>query len=355
MPHTAAAPRDWEAAIALREPRFPPLRIAIAVQTLTGEGLQAQALLAGTGLDEQALQDPDVRVSSLQYLLMVNNAVRLGCAPDAGLRVGLRYRASCYGMLGYALMCSASLRQALDTSQRYIRLCNGMFDFSWHEEEDSAVWLMPRQEQMLLPGLTAADYGFLRDMSMAAQSTVVRDVMGPWCIPLRVDVVGPPPAHVRAMARAFECPLHFHQARNALHYPLPWLERAPQLANHITAAQMSRACARMVEDLRWQSGLTRRVYHELTRSAGHFPDIEAVAAALCMTSRTLRRKLEAEGTSYSDLHDKVRHALALDYLGSSMLSPADIAAALGFSDSASFRRAFRRWTGSTPADHRAAH
>ena len=71
-----------------------------------------------------------------------------------------------------------------------------------------------------------------------------------------------------------------------------------------------------------------------------------------MTSRTLRRKLEAEGTSYSELLDGVRHALALDYLSTSTLSAADIASALGFSEVASFRRAFKRWTGSTPADLR---
>jgi AraC-like DNA-binding protein len=71
-----------------------------------------------------------------------------------------------------------------------------------------------------------------------------------------------------------------------------------------------------------------------------------------MTSRTLRRKLETEGTSYTDLLDNVRHALAMDFLNTSVLSTDDIAAALGFSDSASFRRAFKRWTGKSPSAFR---
>jgi len=71
------------------------------------------------------------------------------------------------------------------------------------------------------------------------------------------------------------------------------------------------------------------------------------------SSRTLRRKLEAEGSSYSGLLTDVRHALAVDYLNSTLLGINDIAAALGFSDAASFRHAFKRWTGKTPNEYRA--
>lgn len=73
----------------------------------------------------------------------------------------------------------------------------------------------------------------------------------------------------------------------------------------------------------------------------------------CVAPRTLRRKLEAEGTSYSELLSSVRHALAVDYLGTTLLSVEDVASALGFSDTASFRHAFKRWTGRTPNAYRA--
>jgi transcriptional regulator GlxA family with amidase domain len=71
-----------------------------------------------------------------------------------------------------------------------------------------------------------------------------------------------------------------------------------------------------------------------------------------MTSRTLSRKLAAEGISYSDLLARVRHALALDYLRTTRLSMEDIAEALGFSDANSFRQAFRRWSGKSPTEYR---
>ena len=147
-------------------------------------------------------------------------------------------------------------------------------------------------------------------------------------------------------------PVEFDQPVNELHYALAWLERTPQLANPITAAQMSRTLARLLQEQKWQSGLTRRVYDELTRTPGRFPEMEAIAAALCMTSRNLRRKLDAEGTSYSQLLDEVRRALAQDYLRTPTLGIDDIAAALGFGDAASFRRAYKRWTGRSPGEAR---
>ncbi|MBU6260710.1 MAG: AraC family transcriptional regulator [Burkholderiales bacterium] len=337
------------AGIGLRDRRYPPLRVAIAVQTLTQSGLDAAALLEATGLDAQALADPDVRVSSLQLFTVARNAVRLGCRSESGLRIGLRYHVSCYGMAGYAFLCSSTMREAFDATMRFHRLCSSLLSPAWIETPEAAVWYLPPREETPLPDLDPALFGFVRDMALAACLTIYKDIMGSWCMPSRVRFTGPAPAHVEMLARAFECPLEFEHPRNEVHYPASWLDRAPQLANPITAAQVSQACARMLDEFKWQSGYSRRVYHELTSTPGRFPEIETVARTLNMTSRTLRRKLEAEGTTYSGLLDSVRGALAQDYLATTRLGIEDVAELLGFGDATSFRRAFKRWTGLTPA------
>ena len=88
------------------------------------------------------------------------------------------------------------------------------------------------------------------------------------------------------------------------------------------------------------------------RKPGEFPDMEAVAAALKMTSRTLRRRLEAEGTSFLAIVDDVRCSLATEYLKTTKMSTEDVAMLVGFSDTANFRRALKRWTGKGPAELR---
>lgn len=85
--------------------------------------------------------------------------------------------------------------------------------------------------------------------------------------------------------------------------------------------------------------------------SGAEPDITIgkIASALCMTSQTLRRQLQDEGTSYQDLLDDLRRDMAIDLLYMQELSVAEVAERLGFSEPRSFSRAFKSWTGLTPS------
>lgn len=339
-------------AIGLGEKRFSPSKLAVLIDVLSEEGLSADMTLAGTGLDAATISNPFTLTSSLHFLTAARNAVRRCNAPDLGVRVGRRLHVSSYGMYGYALLCSESLGRAFETAVKYHQLANGMLEIRWVEDEGTASWIFPNRASIPLPDVDTRLYRFLIDLQFTVHVTITKDIMGAWCVPARALFAEPVPPHAAALSEALECPIAFDQPENVLSYPSAWLSRAPQLANPITAAQVSTHCARLLEQFRWQAGVTRRVYQELTRTPGRFPEIEQIAASLCMTSRTLRRKLEAEGTSYSDLLTSVRKALAIDYLVTTLLSTEDIASTLGFSDAVGFRHAFKRWTGRTPNDYR---
>jgi AraC-like DNA-binding protein len=79
---------------------------------------------------------------------------------------------------------------------------------------------------------------------------------------------------------------------------------------------------------------------------------DAVARRLKMSTRTLKRKLRQEGTSYRNIVDDLRTQLAIEYLRDTKLAMDDVASCLGFRDVASFRDAFRRWTKETPSAFR---
>ncbi|WP_042877630.1 AraC family transcriptional regulator [Cupriavidus necator] len=340
------------AAIDLQERRFTPAKLAALLAVTSEAGMEPGAVLAGTNLDLAALADPFTLTSPHQFLTAARNAIRLRGKPDLGVKVGSRLHVSSYGMYGYALLCSEGLARAFDAAVKYHQLANGMLDIRWVEQEGMASWVFPNHDTILQPGMDEPLYHFLIEMQFAVHVTMIKDVMGPWCVPARAMFTQAEPAHAAALAEVLECPLAFEQPQTMLSYPAAWLSRAPQLANPITAAQMSAHCARLLEAFRWQEGITRRVFQELTRTPGRFPEIEQIAESLGMTSRTLRRKLEAEGTSYSELLTSVRKALAVDYLTTTSLSTEDIGLALGFSDAVGFRHAFKRWTGRTPNEVR---
>lgn len=339
-------------AVKLREKVYAPLKILTILQVLSERGVTAEFALKGTGLSTEEVRDPDARTSVQQLLVVGRNAVRLSPMPDLGLMVGQRLHVTSYGLYGYAMLCAETMRQAFARSIRHHELATPVMPVWLSEHGDEAVLHLPTHDDVALLGLSPLEYGFFLDMQFALHGTLAKDVMGPWCVPAKVFYALPKPSHAEQIERVLECPVGFGHARNEIHYPQEWLDRAPHMANPITAAQMSESCERLVQEIAWQAGVTRRVYEEITRTPGRFPSIEQVASSLCMTSRTLSRKLASEGITFSELLARVRHALALDYLRTTRLSIDDIAEALGFSDANSFRQAFRRWSGKSPTEFR---
>lgn len=334
--------------------RFPPSKLSVLLGVMTELGADPQEVLAGTGLLPESVSNPFTMTSCAQFLRASRNAVRLLPDADLGLRVGERLGVTHYGMYGYALLCSESLRQVWERAIRYHPLSGGMLPLRWEVQGDEAVWTFPERAAFPWPDVDEALYRFMIDLQLAAHVRIGQDVMGESFCPKQATYSGQAPADITHWERVLHAPVAFGQAANTLRFDATLLTRAPQLAHPITASHLSVQCARLLEEASWGAGMTRRVYEELTRHGGRFPSIEEVASRLCMTSRTLRRRLEAEGAGFSDLLAAVRKRLAIDYLVGTRMSTEDIAEALGFSDVVSFRHAFKRWTGLTPREYRLA-
>ncbi|RZH00446.1 AraC family transcriptional regulator [Acinetobacter pittii] len=343
---------DTLSSINLAEKRFSPAKLAVMLEITSRAGIDSYKILEGTDINPLDIADPFIQTSSLQFLTAARNAVHLYPHPNLGLEIGKELHVTGYGMYGYALLCSESMKKMFDNAIKFHRLANGMLDVYWVEHDGLATWVFPSLDELLLPQISETLYLFLIDLQFAVTITIIRDVMGPWCLPVQATLMQCKSPRIDAISQILECPLTFNSSKNTVSYPAEWLSRIPQLANPITAAQVSAQCARLLEDFRQSEGISRQVYQELTRVPGYFPNIEQLAGSMNITSRSLRRKLEAEGSSYSQLLTNVRKALAIDYLQTTMLNTVDIAHALGFSDAVAFRHAFKRWTGKSPIDFR---
>ncbi len=251
-------------------------------------------------------------------------------------------------MYGYALLCSLTIRDLLDFAVKYHALATPALTMRWREEGGHVVWFYP--DIVVDPQENV--HRFLVEMQYTQNATHMRDVGGADCNPLHASVVFPKPAYSPLYEDYLGCRVEFNAHANELHYDAALVSKRPQFAHRITAAILTTVCDRLLNDIGLSSALAKQVCKALLAKPGMFPDIEQVAEELHMTSRSLRRGLRSEGTSFQEILTDLRCSLAIQYLHTTRLSIDDIASLLDFSDAANFRHAFKRWTNKTPSEVR---
>ncbi|RYY14717.1 MAG: AraC family transcriptional regulator [Alphaproteobacteria bacterium] len=330
---------------------YAPYKIAALVEVLGEQGISAEACLRGTGVDPARTGDAAALTSVRQYADLCRNALELSPDPSTPFRVGARLHLSAYGMYGYALMSCLSLRDYFKLGVKYHLLATPTLTIEWHERDDAAIWNFP-DEFTFAPDVDLRR--FLIEQQFTQQVTHLQDVAGQHLPPAKAHFSYPAPPHAALYRDYLHCPCLFEQERSELHYDLAILDQEPRLAHRLTSVLFQEACDNLVGKAKASSGVAGEIYQTLMRSPGAFPSMEEIAKAFGMTSRTLHRRLDAENVSFSAILDDVRRVLATEYLRTTTMSVDDIAMLVGFSDTANFRRAYKRWFGGSPSDIRAA-
>ncbi|WP_423605328.1 AraC family transcriptional regulator ligand-binding domain-containing protein [Sphingomonas sp. MS122] len=334
----------------LNQRSFAPFKIATVIDTVATRGIAPETVLDRTGLTLAEVRDPHTLTSIGQYLIACENIVAAGAQFADAFAIGSRLHLSAYGMYGYALMCSPTMRDFFDFAVRYQPLATPTVRLEWRTEGDVAIW----QFREIYRDVMSSDVRtFLVRQQMKMTFTHIRDTAGADNLPVRALFALPKDAHAAGDALALSCPCRYEQSANELHYPIGILEQTPELGNRLTRTMLEETCERLIGQSRLSSGLSGEVYQLLLNAPSQFPSMTAVAAQLGLQERTLRRRLAAEDSSYGAIADDVRRKLAIEYLQTTRMSVDDVAWKVGFSDSANLRRAVRRWTGRTINEVRA--
>jgi len=310
-------------------------------------GISMRACLNGTGVRQRDLSDPLGVVSAEQELQLIRNllAHRGGC-PALGTQAGTRYHFTAYGMLGFAMASSSTLRSAFDISVKYSQLTFAFSQFKVKETERDSHILVDTSD------IPEELHQFIIERDIAALLTVQRDLFSAQTIlhnlyfsfpsPGRFDLyeavygVKPIFGSIRTMAEI---------NRGALRQPLPQ-------ANEFALKSAEEQCQLVLERRLSETGLIVKVRDRLLHGGVNLPDMKDVAKDLCVTPRTLHRHLEKEGVTFLELRDDVRLTLAENLLKNRNLLIKDIASHLGYSCATSFISAFKRWKGMTPLMYR---
>ena len=322
-----------------------PARVLLPpLEVMEAQGFSASQCLLGTGLSLSQLADPNLRITLQQELRFYRNTLDLTGDPVIGLKLGEPFIPQRYGLFGYALLSAETFRHALAIAENFGRLTFSLFNFHFGVAGSSAWFSMddpPPIEQELI------DLFIDRDMSAAQVD--FSEIMGTRFPVEQLLMPHDGKGRKRAYSNHFGCPVEFGCPDARFYFSSSVLDNPLPRSDPDSSRHLQQQCQLLIAKLTAQGNFVDEVRLLMLARPGYFPDIEYVAEHMGMSTRTLRRKLKNEGSTFRDLLDEIRYGLAREYLGNTHLPMDEISSLLGYTEPANFSHAFKRWSGHSPS------
>lgn len=311
-------------------------------------GVDRQRVLDRSGVDIASLAgDPDERIDFDQYQRLVQASIADSGDPTLPLRYPLETALDSASIVGLIILSSASLSDAFIQLNRYAKLMMEIDIMAGEErhpiEVDGEIaWILDaRPNPNEFPELT--------EIALGRIVGETRSLFPDRQFAEYITVTHPKPAHGSRYEEFWRCPVEFGAERNGLRFKSDWLATRFERANTYAFGLFAQKADALNAELMGKSDFRSRVEaHLLPDLHRGVTDIEDIAFKLGMSRSSLYRHLKDEGTTFAEVCDDLRKRMAMDYLSSRKASVKETAYLIGFSESSSFVRAFKRWTGMSP-------
>lgn len=316
----------------------------------SSRGGDRAVMVAHAGVDERTLDNPDNRLALERYVALLRVAKIMTDDPALALHFSEEIGMSKVSIVGLVMEASATMGEAFLQLQRYGRLVADFEDISEGPRFElchrpGKLFMVDRRRRAnAIPELTEIAFGSLvcGPRRFLSQPHV-----------LAVHVTHAAPTYAAEYRRIFQCPVHFGADWNAmeLHPDITGWEVAQ--APRYVFGVLTKHADGLLNEMDVAKTLRGRV-EALLLPTLHEGDLSAdiIAARLGCSRQTLFRKLKGEGTTFTGVLDALRERVAKSYLDGRSTSVNETAYLVGFSDPASFSRAFKRWTGQSPNEFR---
>ncbi len=301
------------------------------------------AFWRATDLTPQLVLDDDARISPAQFCIAWAELVQRG-SPAVALQIADATPPGAFGIVEYVCRSAPTLGEALRQWVRYLNLLDDAVEVALVTEGDRSCLRVTRESEAPAPGSHELCFALLAKQAKQLAST-----------PFRITAVELAHRGEPALYRAwFDAPVIFGAEHTQLVLPTAALASPLRSSDPALLAILTRAA----DELETRAPAPPTTVAKVARVIGETlrsddATIGEVARRLGMTERSLQRRLKDEGATFNAVREDVRKRLAQRYLADK-LALSEISFLLGFSEPSAFFRAFKRWTGMTPLEARAA-
>ena len=315
------------------------------------QGLDTAKAVQAAEIDPLVLDNANGRIPGEQFQRLIESLLSTSNDPLMGLNSSRHVQPGSYSVLGYITMSCATMGDAIERIPKYERLVGdmGVTHISQSAKAIFLNWQCAYTNELVRQHMI--------DNVLASWTNFARWLANQDASPERILLERDKPKdtdEVKQYEAFFQCPIFFSQKKSGI-----------ELASQLLKAPLRQPDLLLLKTL--ESHASQQI-NELENDLGSFSlkvafaikkqlnmgqaRKELIADELGLSTRTLQRKLVSEGTSYQQLADETRLDMAKQFLDDSQLAIQDIAYNLGFSDSGSFHRRFKQWTGKTPGEYR---
>jgi AraC-like DNA-binding protein len=313
------------------------------VAELVKRGLPAEAVFEGLPVGPAVLDDPRAQLAYEDWDAMMRRALALTGDPMLGLYFGQRGPLQMYQLVGWLALAAPSVRNALSLLRYAQPLLASHVSVHLVERGNDAYLYYDQVALGPDTARTGADFGLSAlhrfGTLLGLPPGSVREV---WFRHAE-------PSYAAEYTRLFRCPVRFKRSRNALIFDRALLAQSNPAGDELVLRLFGEHAERLLSAA-VRPSLAQRIQVLLLQEDALFAlDAREIAQRLGTTPRALRWQLARDGQSMRRLTDEVRFWVARSLLCSGDVSVHELAEQLGFSEASAFYRAFKRWTGETPA------
>ena len=326
----------------------PMIYMSILDLCLEERGIDTRKMLEKVGVDQRLLNQAEAKVASekmAHFAVMAENAIP---DPDFWFSYGEKLTIATHGTLGHALMACQNLGQVLGFFTRYYHIQIPTLNIQRMDDEHFVILSFARDDVL------AKVMRFGVEVIYSALYTNLKILLNQISFPVTFCFDSPEP-NLKTLASyhkhlgadlQFACEIpQIKVAKSYLKHPIVF-------SNPLMQRYYAEQCELQLKKLLEPQDTVTTVMRLLKVTPGYFPSMAQVASQMNISERTLRRKLEQQTTSYREILDEVKKEQVLDLLKNAQVSIEHIASLMDYSDQANFRRAFKKWTGYSPAEYR---